>query len=454
MHAHRGRALSTRVALPARPGMTRLVRYWYRMRSSFWFLPALIVAGATALAFFMIEVDARYVTSGLLDPWPRVFGAGSGASRSLLTTIASSMITVAGTVFSITLVALSLASSQYSSRVLRNFMRDRTNQTVLGVFVGIFAYCIVVLRSIYGSGDDAFLPSIAVLLGLVLGFGGIFVLVFFIHHISQSIQASQILDAVRLETCHAVQRLFPNHAREEPGPDAGAEPADWHEARRADATGYLQFIDFARLCDLAVAHGVRLDMRARIGDYVLEGDPLLFASPAPPPGLGDAAADCWSVGVQRTLEQDVAFGIRQLVDVALKALSPGINDTTTAVMCIDALTAILAALAGRDLRFHGCERDGTTWVQARHPAFADLLDEAFEQIRHCAGDNVVVLERLGWALSALAERAGIASRRNALYRHATRLEASARTGMQEPHDRETLAASTRRLIQQLGQPLA
>src|SRR5690606_14060281 len=144
-----------------------------------------------------VEADARYVTAGALEAWPRLFGAGASASRSMLAAVAGSMITVAGTVFSITLVALSLASSQYSSRVLRNFMRDRTNQAVLGVFVGIFAYCLVVLRSIHGEADEAFVPSVAVFLGLLLGFGGIGMLVFFIHHIAESIQASRILEAVR-----------------------------------------------------------------------------------------------------------------------------------------------------------------------------------------------------------------------------------------------------------------
>jgi uncharacterized membrane protein len=429
--------------------MDRITRIWYRVSSTFWFLPAVIVSGATVLAFVTIEADARYVTAGALEAWPRMFGAGPGASRSLLAAVAGSMITVAGTVFSITLVALSLASSQYSSRVLRNFMRDRTNQTVLGVFVGIFAYCLVVLRSIYGEGDDAFVPSVAVFLGLLLGFGGIGVLVFFIHHIAQSIQASEILEAVRKQTCGAVDRLFPRRLGEAACTRPASAASSWHEARRAGRVGYLQFVDYARLRDVARAHGVRLKVHVRVGEYVLDGDCLLSASPAMPEGLGDEVADCWTIGPQRTLEQDIGFGIRQLVDVALKALSPGVNDTTTAVMCIDAITAVLAQVAGRDLRFDGCEGEGETWIDARHPEFGDLVDEAFDQIRHAARDNVVVLDRQRWSLAALASATHAPPRRSVLAEHVRRLGGSVERDLRDPDDRlrlqDALAALRREL---------
>ncbi len=430
--------------------MGSLARHSYRLSSSFWFLPGAIVTGATLLAFITIEADARFVTAGALEAWPRLFGAGSSASRSLLTAVAGSMITVAGTVFSITLVALSLASSQYSSRVLRNFMRDRTNQAVLGVFLGIFAYCLVVLRSIYGNGEDAFIPSVAVFLGLLLGFGGIGVLVFFIHHIAQSIQASQILEAVRRETCEAIDRLFPRQAGAESAMPVGPGPTEWHEARRADTTGYLQFIDYAGLRDIACRHGVRLDVPARIGDYMLVGDRLLSSSPAPPAGLGDQVGECWSIGAQRTLEQDIGFGIRQLVDVALKALSPGINDTTTAIMCVDTLTAILAHLATRELRLDGCERDGATWVWAHHPQFEDLLDEAFDQIRHSAGDNMAVLDRLRWSLASLHAKTDLPVRRAAFRRHALRLQETVQRELRDPHDRSRLQGSIGALLCEIG----
>lgn len=418
--------------------MDRLFRLWYRVHATFWFLPTLIVTAAVMLAFVAIEADSRFVASGALERWPRIFGAGASASRSMLDAVAGSMITVAGTVFSITLVALSLASSQYSSRVLRNFMADRANQSVLGIFVGIFAYCLVVLRSIHGEGDDAFIPSVAVLVGLLLGFGGIGVLVFFIHHIAQSIQASRIIDAVRADTFEAIDRLFPHRFACAPDTPRSPAGASWQAACRAKKGGYLQFVDHVRLGELAVLHGVRLEVHPRVGDYLLEDDLLLSASPAAPAGFGDAVRGCWSIGPQRTLEQDVGFGIRQLVDVALRALSPGINDTTTAVMCIDACTAVLRHAATRRLQFDGCEREGVAWVETRHPVFAELLDEAFDQIRHAAGDNVVVLDRLRWALAALADATPEFPHRQAMRRHAGRIRDCVDRRVQDPEARTRL----------------
>lgn len=431
--------------------MGRLGRLWYRITSTFWFLPAVIVTGATLLAFVTIEADARYITADALKAWPRMFGAGASASRSLLTAVAGSMITVAGTVFSITLVALSLASSQYSSRVLRNFIRDRTNQSVLGLFVGIFAYCLVVLRSIYGSDENAFVPSVAVFLGLLLGFGGIGVLVFFIHHIAQSIQASQILEAVRVETSGAIARVFPRHVREEAA-HAELLDAQWRPAHHADTTGYLQFVDFSRLHDIARAQGATLRVEPRIGDYVLAGDCVVATSGEPSAALERDLAECWSIGPQRTLEQDVGFGIRQLVDVALKALSAGVNDTTTAIMCVDSLASVLAELAPRDLRFAGCDDDGVIRVEARHPRFESLLDEAFDQIRHSAGDNMAVLDRLRWALEVLERRTPTPSRRVALEQHARRLASTIDRELRDPLDRERLGVSLSRLLSSLERP--
>jgi uncharacterized membrane protein len=188
--------------------ITKLHHWWQDTRSTFWFVPAVIVLGAVALAVVLIAVDAT-VDLHIVERWPLLFGAGASGARGLLTAVASSMITVAGVVFSITIVALVLTSSQYTSRVLRNFMRDRVNQVVLGVFVGIFAYCLVVLRVIRDGDEGAFVPSLAVLGGLILAFVGIGYLIFFIHYISLSIQSSSIIAAAAQETIAAVDHLFP-----------------------------------------------------------------------------------------------------------------------------------------------------------------------------------------------------------------------------------------------------
>lgn len=246
--------------------MNKLRQYFYHVHTTFWVLPALIILGAVALAIGLIEANAM-VDQRTLARWPLLFGAGAASSRGLLAAIANSMITVAGVVFSITIVALSLASSQYISRVLRNFIRDRVNQTVLGVFVGIFAYCLVVLRTIRGADEGAFVPSIATLFGLVLGFVGIAFLVYFIHHIVTSIQASQILAAVFEETMSAVEYLFPEGVGQEDSYDtrfALTPGQTWH-AVSASQTGYIQEIDTAKLLAFAGKHGtvIRMDRANR-----------------------------------------------------------------------------------------------------------------------------------------------------------------------------------------------
>jgi uncharacterized membrane protein len=435
--------------------MNLISRYWDAVSSSFWFLPGLIVTGATLLALFMVELDARWVERDALKDWPRLFAAGAEASRELLGVVATSMITVAGTVFSITLVALSLASSQYSSRVLRNFMRDRTNQMVLGVFVGIFAYCLVVLRTIHDRDETAFLPTMSVLLGMALGFVGIAFLVFFIHHISTSIQASQILAAVRRETNDAIDRLFPRSLAsaddvEADDPFPGTSGQVWQPVM-ATASGYLQRVDIPALVAIACARDSAVHVRPRVGDFVIEGTIVcdLRGSGALDEETRNRVRDCWAVGPQRTLQQDVAFGIRQMVDVALKALSPGINDSTTAMMCIDNLTAVLLRLADRDLHLAHCRKDGQVRVSLCHPAFDAMLGLACDQIREHAAGNVAVLERQRWSLEVLAQHTRDAGRRKALQRQAERLLDTVSASRGDAHASVATEGALRMLLAQM-----
>ena len=248
----------------------KLHHWWQEMRSSFWFVPAVIVLGAVGLATVLIGVDAT-VDLPVVERWPLLFGAGAAGSRGLLTAVASSMITVAGVVFSITIVALSLTSSQYTSRVLRNFMRDRINQVVLGVFVGIFAYCLVVLRTIRGGDEGAFVPSLAVLVGLILAFVGIGYLIYFIHHISRSIQASSIIAAAAQETIAAVDHLFPQGLgkdadEDEDGDLAMSLPEQAWFAVPARKTGYIESINGDALLALARERRTVLRMERGIGE--------------------------------------------------------------------------------------------------------------------------------------------------------------------------------------------
>ena len=434
--------------------MVKLRLLWESWRSSLWFVPTVLVLGAVVLAQGLIEIDRHIDRTNLQAQWPRLFGAGAAGSRGMLTAIASSMITVAGVAFSITIVALALASSQYTSRILRNFMRDRASQTVLGAFVGIFVYCLVVLRSIRGGDEGAFVPSLAVLFAVVLAFVGIGCLIFFIHHIASSIQAESIIQSAADETIHAIDRLFPAEMGEASGADSpGPEPLPpgvqvWQSipARR---TGYIQGVDSDGLLGFAGAQNTVVRMERGIGEFVVEGVPLVSVAGGKKPD--DETADhldaLYTIGRLRTMAQDAGFGIRQIVDVALKALSPGINDTTTAVTCVDYLTAVLARLAARHFESPHRMDHGQLRVIARGLTFPSLLGEAFDQIRQNGAGNVTVLLSLLQALEVIAVRTQDAHRRQALLRQADLIAEVANRTIPAPRDCEGIEAALERLAQ-------
>lgn len=422
--------------------ITKLRHWWQEMQSSFWFLPAVMVLDAVVLATLLIILDAS-VDLQVVERWPLLFGAGAAGARGLLTAVASSMVTVAGVVFSITIVALSLTSSQYTSRVLRNFMRDRVNQVVLGIFVGIFAYCLVVLRTIRGGDEGAFIPPLAVLTGLILAFVGIAVLIYFIHHISKSIQASFIIATAAQETLAAVDQLFSQELGESAEEDTDgylvksfAEQA-W-SAVPARKTGYIESIDSDALLNLARKYQTIVRMEHGIGEFVVEGTPLI--SVAKRGGLDDATTDelngVYVIGRQRVVEQDAAFGLRQIVDIAMKALSPGVNDTTTAVICVDYLTAILARLATRRITAsHWMDDQRELRVMARGPSFESLLNEAFDQIRQNAESNVAILLRMLGSLQTIAVLTSSPNRRWLLQQKVEEIAEAAERTIVSPHDR-------------------
>jgi len=436
----------------------KLRHWWHETRSTFWFVPGVIVLGAVGLATVLIGIDAT-IDLHVVERWPLLFGAGAAGSRGLLTAVASSMITVAGVVFSITIVALSLTSSQYTSRVLRNFMRDRNNQVVLGVFLGIFAYCLVVLRVIRGGDEGAFVPSLAVLGGLILAFVGIGYLIFFIHYISMSIQSSSIIAAAAQETIAAVDHLFPQGMGDDVEQDADGDlavslPKQAWFAVPARKTGYIQSIDGDLLLIIARERGTIVRMECGIGEFVVEGTPLISVTDAT--GFDEDTANefnaVYAISPHRTVEQDASFGIRQLVDIALKALSPGINDTTTAVMCVNYLAAILVRLASRPIATVHRLDQRELRVIARGPCFESLLAEAFDQIRQNAEGNVAVLTRQLQALESIAGQTANARRRQALRQQADLIAAVAERTILSPHDGAGVKAASVRLSQVLDSP--
>jgi uncharacterized membrane protein len=332
-------------------------------------------------------------------------------------------------------------------------MRDWTNQVVLGVFLGIFAYCLMVLRTIREEGEGSFVPSLAVIGGLILAFVGIAVLIYFIHHISLSIQASSIIAAAAEETIAAVEKLFPEALgddAEEGDSEVKLPESSWIEVG-ARKTGYIESIDEGAILAWARKHQSIVRMDRGIGEFIVEGCPLM--SIAGPGGADEemvaALNEIYVIGRQRTVEQDAGFGIRQIVDIAMKALSPGVNDTTTAVTCVDHLAAILARLAARRLASPRRFDEGELRVIARGPSFESLLGEAFDQIRQNAEGNPAILQRQLESLEVIAGRTACSHRKRSLRRQAELIVAVAERTINSSHDADGVKAAAMRLSQVL-----
>ncbi len=438
--------------------MNKLKQIWSHLRSSFWFVPSLIVAVSIALAVALVKAGSTGSYSDQwLARWPRLFGGGAEGARGMLSTIAGSMMTVVGVTFSMTLVTLALASSQYTSRILRNFMRDRVTQVVLGIFTGIFTYCLIVLRTIRGSDEIGFVPNLAVSFGVVLAIGGISVLIFFIHHIASSIQASTIIASVAVETMEAIDRLFPEKLGHWPvDGDADQRPLPLSEQRwqvvSAMRNGYIQRVDHTTLLRLAREHQTIVRMERGIGEFVVQNTALASLALEDPPEkeiIADLQA-AYSINRFRTVEHDSAFGIRQIVDMAMKALSPGINDTTTAVMSVDYLTAILARLASRNIPSSRRYEEGELRVLTIGPTFEELLAESFDQIRSSATGNVAIMLRMLGALQTIAGLTAKPRRRRALGDQMLWIAELAERTLASAHDRariETRLACVREALE-------
>ncbi len=425
--------------------MNKLRQLWRNLRSSFWFVPSLIVMANIALAIALIETDSA-VGDYSLARWPRMFGVGALGALQMLSTLAGSMISVLGITFSMTLVALALVSSQYTSRVLGNFIGSRVTQITLGVFAGIFAYCLVVLKTIR-SGDVEFVPGLAVFVAFVLALCGIVVLVLFIHHIASSIQASSIIASIAKATIASIERLFPERLGHGLGEGEDRDQVlqslvekTWH-AVPAEVNGYIQNVDNDALLRFARERKALVRMERGIGAFVVQDTALVSLALEAPPDQATIGAlnNVYSVGQHRTIAQDPAYGIRQIVDVALKALSPGVNDTSTAVMCVDYLTAILAQLANRKFPASHRYEGGELCVITVAPTFEGLLVEALDQIRGSAVGNADIMSRMLDALDNLATLTTSPRRLGAIQEQMQLIAEVAGRTIESRHDRDRLA---------------
>lgn len=437
----------------------KLSKFWDSLRSSYWFLPTLMAAGAIALAFSLLALDRSSSFDMSALGW--IYQGGADGARAVLSVIAGSMVTVAATAFSITIVALQLASSHFGPRLLRNFMQDQGNQLVLGTFIATFIYCLLVLRTIRGEDYQLFVPQLSVTVGVLLAMASIGVLIYFIHHASTIIQVSHVIADVSHDLEEVTNRLFPDHLGHEFAPQAeGARdiPANFETAARpvpAKHTGYLQGIEDDALMQVACDEHLLLQVNAYPGAFIIEGSPLVMAYPAHgiTPAVGDRINQAFVMGRDLTKQQNVAFPVEQLVEIALRALSPAINDPFTAIRCIDRLAAGLARLAERELPSpYRYDQTHTLRVIAAPVKFDTLVDIAFSQIRQYGSGDTVVIGRLLAAIAAIAPFTRNFQQRYILQQHLEAIWHSSQQTLNHHQDLKTIEQQYHTALAALQQP--
>lgn len=373
-------------------------------------------AGAVALSFVLVEVDVWIGIELNRKPgWFLTFG--SEGARAILAAIASSMITLAGLTFSLTMLTLQLASSQFGPRTLRSFLGNRGNQVVLGTFISTFIYCLLVLRTVRGTEGAGFVPHLSVAAGFGLAIASLAVLIYFIHHTAHAIRVESVLARMAEETRAGIERLYPAEVSREPsgslqgdsGPSSLLPDFDRDgRAIPAARSGYVQIVNDEVLIALATRHDVVLRVDSRPGRFVRQGGSLITAAPAARISdelVGKLQAGA-VVGSERTPRQDLAFSLNNIVEVAQRALSPGINDPTTARYCIDRLGEVLDLLAERRppaaVRL---DTAGAARVVTEAQTLGDLALPALKAVARYATADVDVIDHLLAMIEALAIKA-------------------------------------------------
>ena len=375
---------------------------WDRLRSSYWFIPALMSLAAVLLSFVSIRIDQEYRYEVLRDQgW--IYTGGPEGARAVLSAIAGSIITVAGTTFSITIAALSLASAQFGPRLLRNFMRDTGNQVVLGTFTSTFLYCLLVLRTVRGLDDNEYVPHISVTGGVLLAVFSLAILIYFIHHVAESIQVSNLIDVVGRELNGAVSRIFPERAgevadQELPVLRPKAEVVAHHE-------GYVQAVDERTLLGIAGEKDLLIEVLRRPGEYVIAGVPIAVVYSDITESEASHIRRAFTLGRDRTPHQDAVFAFLQLAEIGLRALSPGVNDPFTAIMCIDRITSAMNQLADRSLPApHRRDHSHKVRLIAHPYTYEELVEAGYRHIRESAMNQWQVCRHMKERLEFLVAR--------------------------------------------------
>jgi uncharacterized membrane protein len=408
----------------------------------FWLLPGAMVVGGVLLGIGLVAVDrSGAVPEWLIDsPW--LYNGGGTGARTLLGAVVSSTIGVAGTVFSITIAALSLAAGQMGPRLLRNFTHDRGNQLTLGAFLGTFSYALMVLRSVRTESEGAFVPHLSLSISILLAFVCVGTLVFFVGHMAGRINVDTVIDLVSDDVRRAIIRLM----HEAPQPTALPD-AYWRSAVtvRDGRRGYLQQLDHAGLAAWAAKNGTTLRLLVRPGDYVFPGAAIALMTPAVEGALA-AIRGATATGGERASAGDLEFAVRQLVEVGVRALSPGINDPNTAMSVLDRLGAALCDAVPLHLASGVSLQDNRVVLVVPAVDYGGLTDAMFHMLRQNAAGSTAVLAHQLDVLTAVAGCERDPARLAALQRHADLVLGDAERGISTPSDLDDVRSRHRRFV--------
>lgn len=414
----------------------RLRKRWEEIQGSYWFLPTMMALAAVVLFFITTTIDG-WTSYEWVNHVPWIYESKPEGARVLLSTIAGSMITVAGVTFSITIAAVAYATSQFGPRLLTNFMQDRGNQLTLGTFIATFIYCLLVLRTIRspdetpgGELTGGFVPHVATLGGFLLALASVGVFIFFIHHVTESIHASHVIAEIGKDLDEKIDKLFPEAVDDGPSSvgDIEAEvPSNFlNEATPvcARGSGYLSQIDSESLMKTAGTHDLVLRLTYRPGEFVTPQQEVVLAWP--PDRVDETVKtqirDAFAWGHKRTQGQDILFLVNEPVEIAARALSTGMNDPVTAMHCMDWLGGALAKLAGRALLpRHRYDEEGNLRLLARPLSFEHFANAVFGQLRPYVQEDVNASLHMMKIIAEVVASAKKDTYRHTLLQHATSL---------------------------------
>jgi uncharacterized membrane protein len=424
--------------------MDRLDVLLEKLRTGLWPIPLLMSLVAVALYNVALGIDRTGLDENVLRQWYLHGGTGDDA-RNLLSTLVTAIITMSSVVFSITIVVLSNAANQFGTRLIRTYMADLRTKLTLGLLAMTITYCLVALRAVQHDMPAAQVPHVVVSAAWLLGLCCVLVLLFFLHFVSRSIVADQIIARAAAELTHHIETLEPIGEDDDGERREQSElPEDFdtsHHVLRSTGEGYVEAVRYEALLALAAKHRIHVRMEARAGTYMCKDGWLarIYPRNAISEELAASINEQVLIGQQRTPTQDVEFMLRHLVDIALRALSPGINDENTCLVVIDHLGGALSKLAGRRIASHRYrDEDGVLRVLGKGNDYGGVLGAALNQIRQAAASHPAVIIEVIRALSKIGEHHRDLGQLNALMEQARLFRNAGLRGTEEAYDRDAI----------------